>query len=62
MEIWDLHCHLSGLPGRMPEERMTRLMQYADRMGITRLCVSMALRFSFDSSPADFRRENDEVL
>lgn len=62
MEIWDLHCHLSGLPGRTPEERMARLIQYADRMGIARLCVSMGLKFSFDPSPADFRRENEEVL
>ena len=61
MEIWDLHSHLD-VPGRTPEERMARLIQFADRMGIARLCVYMGLKFSFDPPPADFRRQNDEVL
>jgi predicted TIM-barrel fold metal-dependent hydrolase len=62
MEIWDVHCHLSGVPGRTPEERMAGLIRYADRMGIARLCVYMGMRFSYDPSPEDFRRQNDEVL
>ncbi|HET6573950.1 MAG TPA: amidohydrolase family protein [Fimbriiglobus sp.] len=62
MEIWDLHCHLSGVPGRTPEERMARLIAAADRMGIARLCVYMGMRWSQDPSPADFRKQNDEVL
>src|SRR5437660_565936 len=37
-------------------------MKLADRMGIARLCVSMGMTLSFDPSPADFRRQNDEVL
>jgi predicted TIM-barrel fold metal-dependent hydrolase len=62
VEIWDLHCHLSGVPGRTPEERMARLIVAADRMGISRLCVYMGLKWSHDPSPADFRKQNDEVL
>lgn len=62
MEIWDLHCHLSGVPGRTPDERMARLIEYADRMGIGRLCVYMGMSWSYDPSPDDFRRQNDEVL
>lgn len=62
MEIWDLHCHLSGLPGRTPEERLAKLIEYADRMGIARLCVFMGLEFVYDPTPEKFRQENDEVL
>jgi uncharacterized protein len=62
MKIWDLHCHLSGVPGDPPEERMGRIIQIADRMGIERLCVYMGLQWSKDPTPDKFRRENDEVL
>ncbi len=62
MEIWDLHCHLSGVAGRTPEERMAKLVAAADRMGISRLCVYMGMRWSYDPTPADFRKQNDEVL
>jgi hypothetical protein len=53
MRIWDLHCHLSGVPGLTPEERLKALLVYADRMGIERLCVYMGLKWSQDPSPAD---------
>lgn len=36
MEIWDLHCHLSGVPGNTPEARLGKLIEYAGRMGVTR--------------------------
>lgn len=62
MEIWDLHCHLSGVPGRTPEERMAQLLKYADRMGVARLCVYMGMKWSYDPDPDEFRRQNDEVL
>jgi predicted TIM-barrel fold metal-dependent hydrolase len=60
--IWDLHCHLSGVPGRTPDERMAQLIAFADRMGIERLCVYMGLRWSYDPDPKEMRRQNDEVL
>jgi predicted TIM-barrel fold metal-dependent hydrolase len=60
--IWDLHCHLSGLEGRTPEERMTGLIGYADRMGIERLCVYMGYPFSTRPTPDRLREENDQVI
>ena len=60
--IWDAHCHLSGVPGRSPEERMRQLIEFADRFGIERLCVFMGMTWSNDPSPEDMRRQNDEVL
>lgn len=60
--IWDLHCHLSGVPGNTPHERMTQLVQFADRMDIERLCVYMGMKWSHNPSPEDMRQQNDEVL
>jgi predicted TIM-barrel fold metal-dependent hydrolase len=62
MRIWDLHVHLSGVPGDTPEARLGRLIEIADRMGIERLCVYMGMQFSKDPPPERFRTENDEVL
>jgi predicted TIM-barrel fold metal-dependent hydrolase len=60
--IWDAHCHLSGVPGETPEDRLAQLIEFADRMGIERLCVSMGIKWSHDPAPDDLRRQNDEVL
>lgn len=60
--IWDLHCHLSGVDGRTPDERMAQLIEYADRMGIERLVVFMGQSFLTDPTPEQFRQQNDEVL
>ena len=62
MRIWDLHCHLSGVSGLTPEERLAQLLRYADRMGIERLCVYMGMKWSQDPAPDDLTRQNDEVL
>lgn len=59
--VWDVHGHLAGVAGS-PEERITQLLKYADRIGIDRLIVCMGLSFSADPSPERFRRENDELL
>lgn len=61
-DIWDLHCHMSGVPGNTPEARLGKLLEYADRMGIARLCVFMGMEWSYDPSPEKMRQENDEVL
>jgi predicted TIM-barrel fold metal-dependent hydrolase len=61
-EIWDLHAHLAGMPGKTPEVRMERLIEYADRMFIHRLCVYMGMNFVYDPSPEQLRQQNDEVL
>jgi hypothetical protein len=62
MMIWDAHSHLSGVPGRTPDERMTQLLAFADRLGIERLCVFMGMTWSYDPSPEEMRRQNDDVL
>jgi uncharacterized protein len=62
MMIWDVHCHLSGVPGLTPGERLAQLLGFADRMGIERLCVFMGMNWSYDPTPEDMRRQNDEVL
>lgn len=60
--IWDLHCHLNGVSGRTPHERMANLMAFADRLGIDRICLYMGMRFLSDPSPEELRQQNDEVL
>src|SRR5207248_1930436 len=60
--IWDAHCHLVGVPGRTPEERMASLIRLADRMGIERICVFMGMSFVRDPSTDEMRRQNDQVL
>lgn len=60
--VWDLHTHLSGVPGRTPDEVMASLMAAAGRMGIERVCVYMGFPWSYDPSPDDMRRQNDQVL
>lgn len=61
-ETWDVHCHLANLAGNTPEERLGRLIEIGDRLGIGRVCVFMGLKWSYDPTPADMRQQNDEVL
>lgn len=60
--IWDLHCHLSGVDGRTPDERIVQLLEYADRMQVDRLVFYMGWPWSTDPDPDDLRRQNDQVL
>ena len=60
--IWDLHCHLNGVSGRTPHERMAHLIELADRMGIDRMCLYMGMQFESDPSPEQIRQQNDEAL
>ncbi len=60
--IWDLHCHLSGVPGATPHERIAQLMKFADRMGVERLVFFMGFPWSYDPDPDEFRRQNDQVM
>ena len=62
-EIWDVHTHLIGIPGDTPEARLGALLECADRMGISRVCLFMGMRErGFDPSPEEFREDNDEAL
>ena len=60
--IWDLHCHFSGVDGKTVDERIAKLMEYADRMQVERLVFFMGWPWSRDPSPEDFRRQNDQVI
>lgn len=62
MRIWDLHCHLSGVTGKTPDERIAELMTFADRMGVERMIFFMGYGMSEDPSPERLRFENDQVL
>jgi len=60
--IWDVHAHLSGVAGDTPETRLERLLEFADRLGVARLCISMGMSWAYDPTPEELRRQNDEVL
>ncbi len=60
--IWDVHCHLSVVTGTTPEKRAGQLIEYADRMDVLRMCLSMGMVWSYEPSPEKLRQENDEVL
>ena len=60
--IWDLHCHLSGTEGQTPDQRMARLVEIADRMGVERFVFFMGFPWLTDPSPDEFRRQNDQVI
>jgi uncharacterized protein len=62
MEIWDLHCHLSGVDGKTPDERISQIMEIADRVGVKRLVFYMGYPWATDPEPDDFRRQNDQVI
>jgi len=58
---WDMHCHLTGVDGT-PEERLTQLLEYADRVAIERLVIFLGLGRLHDPPPEQVRRHNDYVL
>jgi len=60
--IWDLHCHFGALAGNTPDLKMEKLVRFADRMGIERLCIYMGHPFLNEPTPAQLRDQNDQVL
>jgi predicted TIM-barrel fold metal-dependent hydrolase len=60
--IWDVHTHLGGVDGRTPEEKMAKLIGFADRMGVERICLFMGYPFLIDPTPKQLREQNDQVL
>ena len=59
--VWDMHGHLTGVSGT-PEERITQLLTYADRMGIDKVIFFLGFARDHDPPPEQFRRDNDELL
>ena len=60
--VWDGHCHLVEVPGDSPEQRMSELVKYSDRLGIERSVVFMGYPLVNDPSPDQLREQNDQVL
>lgn len=60
--IWDLHCHLLGITGRTPEEKMANLLEIADRHGIERLCLFFSSTWSKTPTPEELKTDNDVVM
>jgi len=60
--IWDVHCHITSASGAKPEERVEHLLQFADRLGIHRLILSLGYPLLENPSPEQLREENDQVL
>ncbi len=60
-EIWDMHGHLSS-PGDTPKAKIANLLKSADRMGIERVIVFMGYPWSYEPTPDDMRRQNDQVI
>jgi hypothetical protein len=50
------------VPGDTPEERMTALVRWADRLGIERLLLSQGYSAQLHPTPEQFREENDRVM
>ena len=60
--IWDLHTHFSSFGGRTPEECMANVIKIGDRLGIDRFMIYLGFDRSYNPSPAELRRANDDVL
>jgi uncharacterized protein len=60
--IWDVHFHLTNVPGETPEDRMKEIARYLDRMGIDRVMLSLGYPLLENPSPEQLRLENDQVL
>jgi len=59
--IIDIHTHLIRGPGDIGA-RADRLMRFADKFEIDKICLSLGLSLNERPSPEDFRNDNDVVL
>jgi predicted TIM-barrel fold metal-dependent hydrolase len=63
IDVWNLHCHLYGLPGTTGEEKVANTLKIADRLGINRLIFYMGMEVgSLNPTNDDIRRYNDECM
>jgi predicted TIM-barrel fold metal-dependent hydrolase len=58
--VIDCHVHVQGSWGT-EEDRMGYLLEYADRMGIDRLCLSLGTSRDYRPDMDTIRRDNDMV-
>ncbi len=59
--VWDAHGHLTGVAGT-PGERIARLLEIADRVGIDKVIVFLGFSRLHDPPPEQVRRDNDVLL
>jgi uncharacterized protein len=62
LRIWDIHCHLHGVPGDTPEERIEFLVRCADRQGVERLILSQGYSEPLHPNRDQLRQQNDRVM
>ncbi len=62
LRIWDVHCHLSFLPGDTPEQRFERMIAFMDRLAIERAIVHLGYPIRNNPTPEELRAQNDQVL
>jgi len=60
--VWDIHCHLTNVPGATPEDRMAEIVKYMGRMGIDRVMLSLGYPLLMNPPPEQLREENNQVL
>ena len=60
--VWDGHCHLVGVSGDTPEQRLAELVRYSDRVGIERSVVFMGYPLITDPNPEQLREQNEQVV
>ncbi len=56
------HCHLHLVLGETPEERITALVRFADRMEVERLALSQGYSAQMHPTPKQLREENNRVM
>lgn len=57
-----MYCHLTGLPGSEPEDRLDGLIVFADRMGIERVILYKDESMPLDPSPTQLQEHNDRLM
>lgn len=61
--IWDNHCHMGGVPGKTPADRVDYLLALADRVGVERMSLHLGMVTGVqDPTPEQLRADNDAVL
>lgn len=61
-EIWDNHTHLVLTLGETPEACLKESLKFADRLGISRVCLfSGNWKGRYDLTPEEMRASNDMV-
>src|SRR5947208_12920880 len=60
--VWDVHFHLTDVPGETPEDSMKEIDKYLDRMDIDRVMLSLGYPLLAEPPPKQLGQGNDQVL